>query len=354
MKIFIIFALVSLPLFAKTYKVKVFAEPGAEEKALEYIQSMSEIEPFKQLIEKKVMSIESAPTMVTGINCRGGAYGIARLAQCDLENVQKGCGSADLCPVYTSVPAIGAGNQRFPIVSSSFPWTTMLHEVVHTFGFTDEYAYTKSETGTYCPNDVSWHNGHSHVTRNSEVELFKDKKSAEESCKKKIPWCGQALESGAEVVQKNAEGKYKIGSPLPANCPNVSLGVFSGGSCQAKSPNGTWRPYYCPTVMGFPSLGEEFCEVSKRHKIIRSSPNLLPEYYQLKIFTKIVSESGQDQQFENRSVPNLDHHAYGIPEIDILSGHDGEVNDCKTNRAPSSLKKKKNDPHANCFSHLEK
>lgn len=353
MKIFILFLLFSLPALAKTYKVKVFAEPGAEEKALEYIQSMREIEPFKQLIERKVMIIDSAPVMVTGINCRGGGYGIPRLAQCDLENVQKGCGSADLCPVYTSVPNIGAGNQRFPVVSSSFPWTTMLHEVVHTFGFTDEYAYTKSETGTYCPDKVSWLNGHSHITRDSGEETYRNKDLAEEACKKNIPWCKRALESGTEVVQKNSEGKYKVGSPLPASCPDVTLGVYSGGSCQAKSPTGTWRPYYCPTVMGFPSLGEEFCAVTRRHKIIRNSPNLVPEYYQQLIFDKVVQAADQNLQFQNRTTPNLDHHAYGIPEVDRLSGHSGETNFCLESQSLSKVNEDPEGSHTDCFFHLK-
>lgn len=350
MKFLIFLILLSFPAVAKTYKIKVFAEPGSESKALEYIQNMREIEPFAQLLEKKAIIIDQTPVMVTGINCRGGAYGIPRLAQCDLDKVQKACGDYDLCPVYTSFPNIGAGNQRYPIVSSSFPWTTMLHEVVHTYGFTDEYAYTKSETKTYCPNKVSWINGHSNI---SEEEIFDDKKSAENSCKKNIPWCKFAIESGTEVVQKNADGKYKIGSPTPSSCPNVTIGVYAGGSCQAKSPAGTWRPYFCPTVMGYPSLGEEFCEVSRRHKIIRNSPNLLPDYYQMKIFNKIMTASDQDLQFENKTTPDLEHHAYGIPEIDILSGHDGEENFCKESRSPSSVKKNKKDPHADCFTKLK-
>ncbi len=345
----------SLPVLGKSYAVRVFAEAGAEDRALEYIQNMRETEPFKQLIERKAMMIDIAPVMVTGINCRGGGHGIPRLAQCDLGNVQKACGDYNLCPVYTSVPNIGAGNPRFPIVSSSFPWTTMLHEVVHTFGFTDEYAYTKSETRTYCPDKVSWHNGHSHVTQNSGEELFKSKKAAEEACTKSIPWCKRAIDSGAEVVLLNADGKFKIGSPPPASCPNVTIGVFSGGSCQAKSPAGTWRPYFCPTVMGYPTLGEEFCVVNRRHKIIRSSPNLVPEYYQEIIFGIIKKTIGaRDLNFKSREQPNLAHHAYGIPEIDRLSGHDGEVNLCQESRSPSSEKKTNNDSHANCFSHLEK
>lgn len=349
MNYLIFLILITTPLFAKTYKVKVFTEPAAEEKAREFIQNMRNMEPFKQLIEQNVVLIEVSPVEINGINCRGGNYGIPRLAQCDLEKVEIACGDYDLCPVYTSVPDIGAGGPRFPIVSSSFPWTTMLHEVVHTYGFTDEYAYTMSETKTYCPAVADWKNGHS-----SREETFKTKEKAEAACKKKISWCQKAIDSGAQVVQQIANGKFKIGSPTPASCPNITLGVYSGGSCQAKNPEGTWRPYFCPTVMGYPSLGEEFCVVNRRHKIIRNSPNLIPEFYQEIIFGIIKKATGnQNLSFDNREQPNLTHHAYGIPEIDKLSGHDGETDYCRESRQPSSVKKTKSNPHANCFSHFE-
>jgi hypothetical protein len=47
----------------------------------------------------------------------------------------------------------------------------MLNELVLTYGLTDEYANTKS---------------------------------AKDACKKNIPWCKYAIDTGAKVVQKNA------------------------------------------------------------------------------------------------------------------------------------------------------
>ena len=349
MKYLIFLIFITTPLFAKTYKVKVFSEPAAEEKAREFILNMRNMEPFKQLIEQNAVVIETSPALINGINCRGGNYGIPRLAQCDLGKVETACADYDLCPVYTSVPDIGAGGAKFPIVSSSFPWTTMLHEVVHAFGFTDEYAYTKSETKTYCPTVANWKNGHS-----SKEETFKTKEKAEAACKKKISWCQKAIDSGTQVVQETTNGKFIIGTPTPISCPSLTLGVYAGGSCQAKNPASTWRPYFCPTVMGYPTLGEEYCIVSRRHKIIRSSPNLLPDFYQETIFGIIKKVTGnQNLSFDNREQPVLGHHAYGIPEIDKLSGHDGEIDYCRESRAPSSVKKTEKDPHANCFSHFK-
>lgn len=316
---YLLLLLLSVPALGKTFKVKVFMESGAENRTREFLSELRSVEPFKQLLEQKALIIES-PVLVSGLNCRGGNFGIPRLAQCDLDSIKESCGGADLCPVYTGVPDIGAGAERFPIVSSSFPWTTMLHEVVHTFGFTDEYAYTKKESGIYCPGVKNWQNGHS---RNSEDE-FSTKDQAEKFCKKNISWCQLAIDSGTQVVTKTRNGKFRIGSPTPSSCPDVTLGVYPGGSCQAKNPNGTWRPYFCPTVMGYPALSEEFCNATKRHKIIANSPNLLPEYYQRIIFKKIAPHL----QFQNRKLPDLSPHIYGIPEIDRLTNENAEANYC--------------------------
>lgn len=314
---------------AKQFSIKVFSEPGSESAAQDFIENLKKQQPFKQLIEKDIIQLTDKPLSAEGITCRGGAYGIPRLAQCDLNSIKAKCGNSNLCPVYTKVPFIGAGGPKFPIVSSSFPWTTMLHEIVHTFGFTDEYAYTHSEVENYCSSSSSWPNGHAHVTANNEVELFESEQKAIDSCKKKIPWCKQAIEEGATIVQKLPNGNFKIGSPLPEKCPSTQLGVYPGGSCQALSPKGTFRPYFCPTVMGYPSLGEEFCFVQKRHAIIKGSPNLVPDYYQKIIFDKVISiTSAKNVSFEN-SPSETTAHIYGIPEVDKLSGEDRTIDLCK-------------------------
>jgi hypothetical protein len=205
----------------------------------------------------------------------------------------------------------------------------MLHEVVHTFGFTDEYAYTHSEVGNYCSTSSSWINGHAHVTANNQEELFDSENLAIASCTKNIPWCKFAIKEGATIVQKLPNGKYKVGSPLPEKCPSTQIGVFPGGSCQALNPKGTFRPYFCPTVMGYPSLGEEFCFVQKRHSIIKDSPNLIPEYYQKAIFDKIVTATSRRNIYFERSLTETAAHIYGIPEIDKLSGEDGTLDLCR-------------------------
>lgn len=298
----------------RAYKVTVFAEPGAEDRAREFSRKLISSEPFKQLSEKGIFIINTEPLPATKTQCKGGFYGIPRLAECKTSTIKKACKGSDLCPIFTSVPFIGAGGDPYPISSSTFPWTTMLHEFIHTFGFSDEYSYTKTETPTYCgslmknPNEVQL----------PETSLFASKSEAEEACITAIPWCEEAIREGNEVVTSTSGG-FKIGSPLPPSCPNNTLGVYLGAGCMKAQPDSTFRPYFCPTVMGFPTIGQDHCEVQERHGIIASAPNLIPTYYQRVLFQKIITKSGNRGIEFVQIAPSLPGiHLYGIPEVDRL------------------------------------
>jgi hypothetical protein len=311
----------------KSYKIKVFSEPGSEDQAQEFIQQLGQLEPFKQLITKNIIILQPKPEVVDDLNCKGGLAGVERLAVCNLKTVEKKC-DADLCPIYTKVPNIGAGGKRYPIISASFPWTSMLHEVVHTFDFSDEYAYTTAETKIYCKEPTSWQNAYSQQN----TEVFSTKEAALRACKEKIPWCSFAISEGSTVIQQIENGKFIIGSPTPEKCPSTKIGVYLGGACQDKNPKSTWRPYFCPTIMGFPQLGEDYCAVKKRHKIIESAPNLLPTYYQKMIFEKIISIAKISETIPQKTQePSYQPHIYGIPQLDKMAGENGDLNFCLDN-----------------------
>jgi hypothetical protein len=315
----------------KVTTIKIFAEKGAEVRAQEFIDKLKETEPFKQLFEKNALNIVDAPIVVTTTKCKGGASGIDRLAQCDMKEVTDLCDKAYRCPLFTSVPFIGAGGAPSPIVSSSFPWTTMLHELIHTFGisselnwgFTDEYAYTKSESKVYCETLTHFKN----ENQLKEAKIFKNKKSAEAACMDSIEWCEEALLSGSEVVTKVSDG-WIIGSPIPVKCPDNTLGVYVGGGCEKTKPSSTYRPYYCPTVMGFPTLGQDYCEVQDRHAAIARMPNLIPPYYQLLIFRELA-RNRSDLKFKPYFEDFPASFSYGIPLVDNLpEGDRSQENFC--------------------------
>jgi len=267
------------------YKVVVLADAGSATRAQEYIAALHCLSPFSALLRAGELELPDSPTIYTSdeVVCTGGLDGIARLAQCKIssDRINALIASATLAPIFTSVPNIGAGGSQTPIVSSSFPWTTALHETTHTFGFTDDYAYTAAETADYCTGGaLTAINGYSNQ---SMPATFTTEAAAIASCQTNIPWCTAAIAMGTPVTTANADGTFAIGTPPPATCPDDRLGVYAGGACQVAVPAATWRPSYCPTIMGFPTLGEDYCPVEKRQALLFFIKKYLPAFYQQQI-----------------------------------------------------------------------
>jgi len=316
--------LASTPVHAGPFTIQVVTEPAARERAQEFIREVSAREPFRQLIAQRGLVIRPQATVIDDLGCRGGYLGITRLAQCELSRVSDACAGTDFCPVYTAVPTIGAGNQFNPISSVTFPWTTMLHEMVHSFGFTDEYGYTPTEAPVYC-GQRDWPNGH----WDGDTNQFPSKRSAEAACRRRIPWCAKAIATGTPVTHRRADGSYASGTPTPVTgCPSSDLGVYLGGSCQ-NMPGQAWRPYFCPSVMGHPELGEDLCEVSRRHLVIARSPDLLPAYYQEVIFNEVVRRKRLRGLRFQATIPGTmnEDFRYGVPNIDRLRHPSGPLPD---------------------------
>jgi hypothetical protein len=314
---------------AGPYKISVIADTASEERAREYIANLSNTEPYKQLIAQGYVQIVVQPKILTPdqLKCHGGTAGIERLATCDIlsgpDTRRTLCPGADLCPIFTSVPNIGKGGTTFPISSSTFPWTTMLHEMTHSLGFSDDYAYTRSEAKVYCKKTMSAPNAYSSKSMPND---YATEAAAKADCLAKIPWCRVAVASGANVVTAKSDGKFVIGSPPPPSCPSDAVGVFRGGSCQAENPNTTWRPSFCPTIMGYPEMGEEFCDVMHRQAMISGYPNLIPAYYRQVIAKKIQETTKMGPITLSSTAPNPAiascPHFYEIPSVDSLNLHD--------------------------------
>jgi hypothetical protein len=313
---------------AGPFKISVVTEPGARERAEEFIRNFSQTEPFRQLIAQGGVEIVTTPVVIRDLNCRGGAYDIARLAQCDLERADQACAGTSLCPVFTAVPNIGAGNQTRPISSGTYPWTTMLHEIGHSLGLTDEYVYPVEDAPKYCGYSP-WGNGSTVSVRNN----YRSQRDAERACREQVPWCAAALAEGTPVTQRLPNGSFMIGTPPPATgCPSVALGVYAGGNCQTLNPNSTWRPYYCPTIMGHPDLSEAVCPATRRHAILRRSPNLIPPYFQKLMFDHIVRTNRlRGMRFRPAPVEAVaPDFRYRVPALD-RARHPTETlaNDCR-------------------------
>jgi hypothetical protein len=315
--------------FSRAYKINVIVDvvsvpakdASTRKKALEFIQNIKKITPFKELIAGGFVEISDEPKMVK-LNCRGGKMGIDRLPQCDFpENdspeLEKLINDANICPIFTSFPNVGGGGDIFPIASTTLPWTTMLHEIGHSLGLADDYAYTKEEAKKYCEE---WGKA-SNVYSDFQMEKkYSSKEAAEEACRKNIPWCSEVT---IPVTFRGKDNFYHIGSPPPASCPSNLLGVYLGGNCQAINPSTTWRPIFCPTIMGYPDLGEEHCDTLHRQTLISGFPNLIPTYYRQAIVKRIEEEILQGPINLTWADPKVEpcFPGYGIPSVDCLKNN---------------------------------
>lgn len=311
--------------------VRVLSDAGALASAQHFLTRFIETPPFKQLIQHGAVVVDPTVQVYTAsqMTCTGGNSGIARLAQCRIHDntaIRRLKGDADLSPIFTGVPDIGAGGAPSPIVSGSFPWTTALHEIVHSFGFSDDYAYTGQEAPLYC-GPSRWSNAASPTLTND----FASEAQALEVCRRQVPWCAEAINQGTQVVTQ-VGSRFKISTPAPASCPDETLGVYLGGSCETLRPDSTFRPYFCPTVMGSPHLGQDYCSVTQRHAIIARAPNPVPPYYQKKIIERIQDMTGLDlsgvplESFDARTLPR--DFAYGFLEVDRLDNPQASWNLC--------------------------
>ncbi len=286
----ILFFLLSLSLYAKTYNIHVVSDPVAESKAKEFIGKISLLSPFKELIDRSYIQINSSPTIVAKekLKCVGGAYGIKRLAQCKgfkgriKRRLSK---NQDAVLIFTSTPDIGAGGT--PVISSvTFPWTTMLHEFIHYFKFTDEYAYQASNSGLYCGYQ-DHKKTHNQFHRRFDNE-FDSESDAVEFCLREIPWCSRVIAQGGSIGESLDNGNFKLGTKAPDFCPSYEIGIYEGGSC-SNNPGLSFRPYFCPTSMGFPTWGQDNCTVNKRHELIFNHSAYVPQYYAEKL-VEIIAE----------------------------------------------------------------
>lgn len=321
----------------KPYRITVISDDQAVAKAQEFIDNLAKTRPFDLLIAKGQIVLDPKPKIVPAkkLDCRGGKQGIARLPSCalleskapaDQALVKSLRGGADLTPVFTSTPGLGGSEigGTTPILNSADPWTAMMHETFHaTFGFYDEYAYTKKEAKIFCKGETV--QAPNMFSASSMPASFATEDAATEECLQRIPWCKEAAQGGAKVVTRAADGRFLIGTPPPAQCPDTRLGVYRGGACQAANPHSTWRPNFCPTIMGYPDIGEEHCTGFQRQSMLSGYPDIIPPYYQELIVNQIAFKTLMMpiQLPPNRHPAAIDTGTcpvvYGIPSVDSLN-----------------------------------
>lgn len=161
---------------------------------------------------------------------------IARIPECDeaaLARVSQQF-QADLMMYVIDHPVEGGRGQAIPIVTTASPPGVALHEMLHGFGFADEYEYAVEEAVLHC-SQRHWKN----------IAFIPDERGSYRSSDDvralhgaQIPWI-ETLKKSAPLVNRS-----KLGSPKSSD----ELGLYPSKMCD-KIGVKTWKPASGVTVM---------------------------------------------------------------------------------------------------------
>ena len=217
MQLYLCLSVVLLSFAAQAkYRMGLISDPGSEESAKLFIRNISESEPFKFLIENDYLEISQEPVRLSKeeLGCRNNVNGIKRLARCSFANFDNSAilkkrksitANYDLMPIIADVEGAGGGGGKHPVFDRNFPTTVMLHEILHSMGFADEYVYTKKEAEIYCTPEAlekSKKVNSAHLVNDGKImeNHFQNQTLAQDACVKFIPWCQEAIKQGNTVV----------------------------------------------------------------------------------------------------------------------------------------------------------
>lgn len=233
-----------------TFAVIVDGDPKTAEKAAKFIEYMKGLEPFSRMGDQLVFRV--VESTVEKLDCRNNDPISERVIHCNKAETGKLGVSvgAHRTIVFTSKGSGGAGGS-IPVASLDYSLPTMLHEIMHSYGFGDEYPYTVlSELKAFCksPNP--------RLNR----AIFEPLVYYASSNEAKVIHAGDFGWSGE--IAKNTE--ITTGSSLgtaPGVYPEGTVGLFHAAMCEGPktsdgkpkyaewTPMHSWKPLNQNTIM---------------------------------------------------------------------------------------------------------
>ena len=131
------------------YTFGIYTDQKSQAKANEVIKYFNTVVPFNEFnFDFIIFSIDS-----TKLNCKP-MFGINRLIDCDKSYISMKAArdGVDQAFIVSDSKRYGGSGGSIPVITSSkkTPVSMIVHEYLHTLGFGDEYAYSKSEARLYC------------------------------------------------------------------------------------------------------------------------------------------------------------------------------------------------------------
>ncbi len=217
------------------YKIVIFSDDGALTEANKFVDQLKQQRPFSYLGDKVVIEVVTLPT--EKMDCKDGVE-IKRLITCNDKYLHKMQAEhkANLAAAYTSTAHGGSGG-GIPHMSINYGASLvgLTHEMLHTFGFADEYTYSPEEAKSYCFEKMT---GNLNAAYFNDTPPYESDPKAKETHKPQIPWMGYIL--GSTLITSGTE----LGTPGSVETPkpgSQSAGLYPGGNCSNILK--TWRPY---------------------------------------------------------------------------------------------------------------
>ncbi len=212
------------------YKIGIYTDQPSQDKSKGLVEYLKNNPPFNKFDVEFVIY----PMSTQELNC-GPSNGIARLVTCDTQKVQNAAfkNGVDQAFVVSNYPAYGGSGGTIPVMTtdSGIPYSTMVHEYLHTVGFGDEYPYSSSETYIYCTQQ--------NIRRYVNLAIIEPLASysgdydARNKHSNQIPWYGK-------ILTETPIATSVLGTPFP---DRELIGLFRAKTCQNSPQRITvWKP----------------------------------------------------------------------------------------------------------------
>lgn len=280
-----------------TYDIIMFTDADAKTRAEEFKEYLVQKPPFNKLGEKIKISIVELSAEV--MDCKNDTPDSPRIIHCNHQELLrlKAVAKSHLALAFTSKGTGGAGG-TIPVASKDYPIQTMFHEMLHAYGFDDEYDYDENEKKVYCDKPANAAN----IVYFKDTPPYVDDSAARKIHTKDVPWMDR-IPVGNSIVSAGSLGSQFIKIVKGEQSP----GLYRGGSCNSDSTPG-WRPYQNSIMKGY------------------DDDTIYPLYEEV-ILKSIESAMGQKvakkKKFEDPSPPPrcLQHNH----EVEMLKGYDEEM-----------------------------
>lgn len=283
---FFVLALISICATAfssESYRFIIVTDHEAVAIAGKVVKLLQETEPFKSISQQIEIKIIEGDASV--MNCHGDTAGINRVVSCDIASVAKL--AAPFGPnkiLAVTSKASGGSGGSIPVLGAGYPISTLLHELMHSYGFDDEYQFTEADAAVYCRSKRQTIN----VVCFNPKPAYQSDSQAKTIHRADITWF--ALVHDNTLIthgdQLGTEAKYE----------EDEAALYRGGGCNIVTP--CWKPFWGSTIMSDVWLNNV----------------VIPKYYQKEIIKVMESELGHKFHIKNPVKP--------LPGDNYLPGND--------------------------------